>query len=29
MVQDIFCFAALADAMLGTMYTSITGVFSV
>jgi hypothetical protein len=29
MVQDMFCFAALADAMLGTMYTGITGAFPV
>ncbi len=26
-VQDMFCFAALADTMLGTMYTNITGAF--
>ncbi len=25
----MFCFAALADASLGTMYTNITGAFSV
>jgi hypothetical protein len=29
MVQDMFCFAALANAMLGTMYTNITGAFPV
>jgi hypothetical protein len=28
-VQDMFCFAALADATLGTMYTNITGAFLV
>jgi hypothetical protein len=28
-VQDMFCFAALADATLGTMYTNITGAFTV
>jgi hypothetical protein len=28
-VQDMFCFAALADAMLGTMYTDITGAFPI
>jgi hypothetical protein len=28
-VQDMFCFAALADAMTGTMYTDLTGAFSV
>ncbi len=27
--QYMFCFAALADAMTGTMYTDLTGVFSV
>jgi hypothetical protein len=26
-VQDMFCFAALANATLGTMYTDITGAF--
>jgi hypothetical protein len=26
-VQDMFCFAALPNAMLGTMYTNITGAF--
>ncbi len=26
-VQDIFCFAALADAITGTMYIDITGTF--
>jgi hypothetical protein len=29
MVQDWFCFAALADATLSTMYTNITGAFPV
>jgi hypothetical protein len=28
-VQDTFCFATLADATLGTMYTNITGAFPV
>ncbi len=28
-VQDVFCFAALANAITGTMYTDITGVFPV
>jgi hypothetical protein len=28
-VQNMFCFAALADAMLGTMYTNITGAFPI
>ncbi len=28
-IQDVFCFAALADAITGTMYTNITGTFSV
>jgi hypothetical protein len=28
-VQDVFCFAALADAITGTMYTDITGTFPV
>jgi hypothetical protein len=28
-VQDMFCFAALTDAVLGTMYTNITGAFPV
>jgi hypothetical protein len=28
-VHDIFCFAALADAKAGTMYTDITGAFPV
>jgi hypothetical protein len=28
-VQDMFCFAALVDAMLGKMYTNITGAFPV
>jgi hypothetical protein len=28
-VQDVFCFAALADAITGTMYTNITGAFPV
>ena len=28
-VQDIFCFAALANAITGTMYTDITGAFPV
>jgi hypothetical protein len=27
--HDMFCFAALADAMTGTMYTDITGTFPV
>jgi hypothetical protein len=27
--QDMFCFAALADAMTGTMYTDPTGAFPV
>jgi hypothetical protein len=27
--QDIFCFAALADATTGTMYTELTGAFPV
>jgi hypothetical protein len=26
-MQDMFCFAALADAIMGTMYTDITGAF--
>jgi hypothetical protein len=29
MVQDMFCFAALADATLGMMYTNITGAFAI
>ncbi len=28
-VQDMFCFAALADATSGTMYTDLTGAFPV
>ena len=28
-VQDVFCFAALANAITGTMYTNITGAFPV
>jgi hypothetical protein len=28
-IQDMFCFAALTNAMLGTMYTNITGAFLV
>ncbi len=28
-VQDVFCFTALADAITGTMYTNITGIFPV
>jgi hypothetical protein len=28
-MQDIFCFAALADANTGTMYTDLTGSFPV
>ena len=28
-VQDMFCFAALADATTGTMYTDLTGAFPV
>jgi hypothetical protein len=28
-VQDMFCFATLANATLGTMYTNITGAFPV
>jgi hypothetical protein len=28
-MQDMFCFAALADAIKGTMYTDITGAFPV
>jgi hypothetical protein len=28
-MQDVFCFAALADALTGTMYTNITGAFPV
>jgi hypothetical protein len=28
-IQDVFCFAALADAITGTMYTYITGAFPV
>jgi hypothetical protein len=27
--QDMFCFAALADAMTGTMYMDLTGAFPV
>jgi hypothetical protein len=26
-MQDIFCFATLADAITGTIYTDITGAF--
>jgi hypothetical protein len=28
-VQEVFCFGALADAITGTMYTNITGAFPV
>ena len=28
-VQDVFCFATLANAITGTMYTNITGAFPV
>ena len=28
-MQDVFCFAALANPMTGTMYTNITGAFPV
>ncbi len=28
-VQDVFCFAALANVITGTMYTDITGAFPV
>jgi predicted benzoate:H+ symporter BenE len=28
-MQDMFCFAMLADAITGTMYTNITGAFPV
>jgi hypothetical protein len=28
-MQDMFCFSALADAIMGTMYTNITGTFPV
>ncbi len=28
-MQDMFCFAALADAITGNMYTDITGAFPV
>jgi hypothetical protein len=28
-MQDVFCFAALANAITGTMYTNITGAFPV
>jgi hypothetical protein len=28
-MQDMFCFAALADAIMGTMYTDITSTFLV
>jgi hypothetical protein len=28
-MQDMFCFAALADAIMGPMYTNITGAFTV
>jgi hypothetical protein len=28
-MQDVFCFATLANAITGTMYTDITGVFLV
>jgi hypothetical protein len=28
-IQDMFCFAALTNAMLGTMYSNITGAFLV
>jgi hypothetical protein len=26
-MQDVFCFAMVADAITGTMYTNITGAF--
>jgi hypothetical protein len=28
-MQDVFCFAALADANAGTMYSNLTGAFPV
>jgi hypothetical protein len=28
-MQDVFCFAALANAITGTMYTDVTGAFPV
>ena len=28
-MQDVFCFAALANTITGTMYTDITGAFTV
>ncbi len=28
-MQDVYCFAALANAITGTMYTDITGTFPV
>jgi len=28
-MQDVFCFAALANTITGTMYTDITGAFPV
>jgi hypothetical protein len=28
-MQDVFCFAALADVITGTMYTNVTGAFPV
>ncbi len=28
-MQDVFCFAALANTITGTMYTNITGAFPV
>jgi hypothetical protein len=28
-MQDVFCFAVLADAIMGTMFTNITGTFPV
>jgi hypothetical protein len=28
-MQDVFCFAALADTITGTMYTDLTGAFPV
>ena len=28
-MQDVFCFATLANAITGTMYTDITGAFPV
>jgi hypothetical protein len=28
-MQDMFCYAALANAITGTMYTDITGTFPI